>query len=98
VPSQFGGIERGIARDQRKNKGARGKTRVQKTSVSWTLISVDQLFTNSGAEARFGDHRCIYVPDQSGQVLRFPFTKGSDGLFVWRAKKSSRTCTTRPAS
>jgi hypothetical protein len=33
VPSQFGGIERGIARDQRKNKGARGKTRVQKTSV-----------------------------------------------------------------
>jgi hypothetical protein len=24
VPSQFGGIERGIARDQGKNKGARG--------------------------------------------------------------------------
>jgi hypothetical protein len=30
-------------------------------SFTETLISVDQLFTNSGAEARFGDHRCIYV-------------------------------------
>ena len=47
-----------------------------------TLISVDQLWEQAGAEARFANHRKIYMPDKKGRCLKIPFKKAIDGLYT----------------
>ena len=53
-------------------------------SFTDTLISVDRLFEESGAEARFANYRTITAPTKAGRrLVTFPFQKEASGLFVW---------------
>ena len=53
-------------------------------SFTESLISVDRLFEESGAEARFANHRHITAPSKNGRRrVTLPFQRESNGLFVW---------------
>lgn len=53
-------------------------------SFTDSLISVDRLFEDSGAVARFANHRTITAPTKAGRrQVTFPFQKEANGLFVW---------------
>ena len=62
-------------------------------SFTDSLISVEQIYTELKAEARFGGRRKIYIspqsPDHHLRGLKFPF-KHFDGLFQWPVIASAR--------
>ena len=49
-------------------------------SFTETLLSVDQIWDEARAEARFADVRSIMMPTKSGKIIRFPFRRADDGL------------------
>ena len=52
-------------------------------SFTDTLISIDELFEQTGSEVRFANHRKIYVPTKGGKRVIFPFHQAPDRLYIW---------------